>query len=222
MSEESSLYPLLNLHTGEPEDARLHYTVSEQRISDLESSWKPILEKHMTNLKERHGYGSEQFDKQKFFDEAGELMIQDAHWNWSKKYDYYSSHLGYSSCCLVCDDKIQGIGFFDHSENFKSKIKNSKSMGIVYVECIATAPWNRNKIERQQYAGVGEVLITYAIEVSLDEGMNGRIGLHSLPQAEKFYREKCNMEDFGIDADKNMKYFEMSEEKAAEWLSKIQ
>jgi len=222
VSEESSLYLLFNLHLGKHEEARLHYSISEQHIIDVENSWKPILQEHMAKLKEKYGYGSNQFDKQKFFDEAGDLMIQDAHWDWTKKYNYYSSHLGYSSCCLVCDDKIQGIGFFDHSENFKSRIIKDKTMGIVYVECIATAPWNRKKIESQRYAGVGEVLITYAIEVSLDEGMNGRIGLHSLPQAEKFYNEKCNMEDFGIDTDKNMKYFEMSEQQAAEWLSKIQ
>lgn len=222
MSEESSLYPLLNLHTGEPEEACLHHSILEQHILDVENSWKPILQEHVFNLKEKHGYGSAQFDKQKFSDEVCELMIQDAHWDWSEKYDYYSSLLGYSSCCLTCDDKIQGIGFFDHSENFKSKIIKDKTMGIVYVEYIATAPWNRKEIESQRYAGIGEVLITYAIEVSFDEGMNGRIGLHSLPQAEKFYKEKCNMEDFGIDKDKNMKYFEMSEEQAAEWLSKIQ
>lgn len=222
MSEESSLYPLFNLHIGEPEEARLHHSISDQHIIDVENSWKPILQEHMSNLKEKHSFGSDEFDKQQFFDEAGELMIQDAHWDWSKKYDYFSSRLGYSSCCLICDDKIQGIGFFDHSENFKSQIIEDKTKGIVYVEYIATAPWNRKEIESQRYAGIGEVLITYAIEISIEEGMNGRIGLHSLPQAEKFYKEKCCMEDFGIDADKKMKYFEMSEEQAAEWLSKIQ
>jgi len=29
----------------------------------------------MTNLKEKHSYGSDQFDKQKFIDEAGEFKM---------------------------------------------------------------------------------------------------------------------------------------------------
>lgn len=38
--------------------------------------------------------------------------------------------------------------------------------------------------------GVGTALVTAAVALSEDEGFKGRIGLHSLPQAEDFYRRR--------------------------------
>ena len=43
----------------------------------------------------------------------------------------------------------------------------------------------------------------------------GRIGLHSLPQANGFYANACGMTDLGADADhQGLRYFEMTPEQA--------
>lgn len=56
--------------------------------------------------------------------------------------------------------------------------------------------------------------MTAAIAVSEDEGFKGRLGLHSLPQADDFYR-KIGMTDLGQDAAyQNLRYFEMTSEQA--------
>lgn len=219
MSEDASPCLLLNLRTGEYEDAYLHHKVLEQHVNDVDRSWKPILQKNLSELKEKHQHGTEKYDHEKLYAEAGELMIQDASWDWQKKYKHLSSTIGYSGCSLICGGEIQGLGYFDVSEKYKSRIITVKPPGLVYVEFISSAPWNRKQIANQKYGGIGVALITHAIKISLDEGMNGRIGLHSLVQAEDFYRNTCKMKDFGIDEEKNMRYFEMSEEQAAEWLS---
>ena len=223
MSNGYSTYLLKNLHTGEFEEAQLHHAISQQQIDDVEQNWKPILQQHLSDLKDKHQHGTVKFDPYALFNEMAVLMIQDADWDWGDKYKELSNTFGYSSCTLTCDAAIQGLGYFDEtSGRHKSRIITNKPTGILYIEFIASAPWNRKQIANQLYAGIGEVLITHAIELSFAEGLNGRIGLHSLPQAEHFYQNKCGMQDFGIDPAKKMKYFEMSHEQATEWLAKIQ
>ncbi|GBE09354.1 hypothetical protein BMS3Abin11_02487 [bacterium BMS3Abin11] len=219
MSEDTSPWLLKNLHTGEFEEAQLHHKVLEQHVNDVEKSWKPILQEQLSKLKEKHQYGTEKYDHEKLFAEAGELMIQDANWDWKKKYKHLSFTIGYSGCSIICGGEIQGLGYFDVSEKYSSRIITEKPTGIVYIKFISSAPWNRKEISNQKYGGIGIALITHAIKISIDEGMDGRIGLHSLPQAEGFYKITCNMKDFGIDDNNKMRYFEMSQERATEWLS---
>lgn len=58
-----------------------------------------------------------------------------------------------------------------------------------------------------------------AIAFSEQEGFKGRIGLHSLPQAENFYRDRCGMIDLGPDATyQNLRYFEMTPDQAKAFL----
>jgi hypothetical protein len=53
----------------------------------------------------------------------------------------------------------------------------------------------------------------------MEEGFHGRIGLHSLPSAELFYRDVIEMEDCGPDAAyQNLRYFEMTAERARDFL----
>lgn len=54
-----------------------------------------------------------------------------------------------------------------------------------------------------------------AIDISQNVGFEGRIGLHSLPQAEGFYIDKCGMIGLGPDpAYEGLLYCEMTSEQA--------
>jgi len=217
---DTSQYVLKNLHTGEYEDAVLYHTINDHHINHVEDHWKPLLLKHLATLKKKHDYESSECDRIAFFNELGELNIQDAKWDWEEKRNVLSSTFGYCGCALICNGMTQGLGYFDILQKHKSRISTDKVISIIYVEFIATAPWNRNKIERQLYVGVGLTMIYHAINISFGEGLDGRIGLHSLPQSEKFYEEKCGMTDFGPDELKHgMHYFEMSSEQAMVFLS---
>jgi len=46
--------------------------------------------------------------------------------------------------------------------------------------------------------GVGTILIAEAVRPSLEIGLTGRVGLHSLPQAEAFYTRNLNHAVFPI------------------------
>jgi hypothetical protein len=51
----------------------------------------------------------------------------------------------------------------------------------------------------------------------------GRIGLHSLPQADTFYGERCGMPNLGLDVAYSpsfpLRYFEMTDSQAATYLN---
>ncbi len=66
------------------------------------------------------------------------------------------------------------------------------------------------------------MLIDLAVQISAASGFQGIIGLHSLPQAERFYRDVIKMDDLGVDADYGyLHYFELSETRATEMLYEI-
>jgi hypothetical protein len=63
------------------------------------------------------------------------------------------------------------------------------------------------------------MLIATAISHSHDLGSKGRLGLHSLPQSEPWYRDFAGFSDLGYDTLKEMQYFEVTEEQAAAFLA---
>ena len=64
---------------------------------------------------------------------------------------------------------------------------------------IAKAPWNRISLKNPpDYKGVGLTLLSFARQRSKELGYEGRVGLHALPKAEKFYKKR-GMINFGID-----------------------
>ncbi len=67
------------------------------------------------------------------------------------------------------------------------------------------------------YRKAGDLLLRAAILLSRETGWEGRVGLHALPQAESFYRDR-HMSDLGIDsAYQGLRYFEMTPEQS-QWL----
>ena len=91
---------------------------------------------------------------------------------------------------------------------------------LAYVHYLATAPWNAPDFtDAPRFGAVGSILIAAALQVSIENGIQGRLGLHALPQAETFYRNHVGMTDLGPDADtENLRYFEMTSEQASNYL----
>jgi hypothetical protein len=102
-----------------------------------------------------------------------------------------------------------------------AKMGAQRGREIVYIELLATAPWNRPRLVKDEarYKGVGRVLVAEAINLSYQLEFNGRLGLHSLPQSRSWYRDVARFTDFGYDADKRMQYFEVTEAQAAAFLA---
>ena len=139
----------------------------------------------------------------------------DLHWNWDEKMaDARATFLGRRSFCVLCQGGLQGMMLVDLTRTGRLREQTRKE--LVYVEFLATAPWNRKELAcTPKFRGVGRALVRAAIELSLEEEFRGRIALHSLPQADEFYQVKCGMTPLGKDAKyQNLTYFEMTPEQA--------
>jgi hypothetical protein len=66
--------------------------------------------------------------------------------------------------------------------------------------------------------GVGRALFATCVSLSIDLEFGGRVGLHSLEQSETWYRDELGLTDCGFDETDEMRYFEMTEEQAIEFL----
>lgn len=88
---------------------------------------------------------------------------------------------------------------------------------VIYVEYVAAAPWNRRELRAApELRGVGIVLLKAAVQFSFDAGFEGRLGLHSKPEVEGFYRDRLKLRDLGPEVANDGKwvYFEATPEIA--------
>lgn len=174
-------------------EAQLYDTILAKHLDQHEKEWKPLI----TASKEQHG-----------------------HWDWRGKVAACSSNLSLQSFAIECTGKTQGLMIVNTMK--RCRLPGQSNQHLVYVDYLEAAPWNRGLLtSNPQYKGVGTVLIAAAIQLSIDEGNQGRIGLHSLPQADTFYRDRCGMTDLGPDASYPkfpLRYFEMTEAQAMSYL----
>lgn len=152
---------------------------------------------------------------------SGETVAvpEHAHWRWERKVAASSHLLSYPTLAVECEEQPQGLMLLQTDGEF-GRLDQHKSQPLVYVVFLATAPWNLTSISSNpRFRGVGMMLLRAAIEISIDLGFKGRLGLHSLPQSEGFY-ERQGFTCLGRDEEKqNLKYFEMTAANAAAFIS---
>jgi hypothetical protein len=136
---------------------------------------------------------------------------EDSHWDWQQK-SLFLSTPNYEKYALECENITQGLMILE-VDCHHSRLESGKN--VVYVDYLATAPWDRPSIQDPPiYRGVGTTLLGFAIKRSFDLEYKGRIGLHALPLAKTFY-EKIGLVDFGSDTSKQgLSYFELSSNEA--------
>ncbi|MEM8809436.1 MAG: hypothetical protein AAGF01_25725 [Cyanobacteria bacterium P01_G01_bin.38] len=153
--------------------------MEQRHYEDVEEVWKPIL--RATNQ-------------------------PDAGWIWDYKLNQSQQQERYEAYSLDVDGLSQGLIFIE-TQWHRSQLP--QRWPLVYVEAIASAPWNRLPIEQPPWLrGIGRRLLTFARLRSVELGYGGRVGLHSLPNVEGFY-QRLNMPDYGPDPEKDgLVYFE--------------
>lgn len=148
---------------------------------------------------------------------------QSLHWDWAGKSVLATLHHrpdDYRAFGLRVGGEWQGAMLTVKSAQ-TARLSVDHIEPLVYVDFLESAPWNWtvpaiNQVRR--YAKIGPILLRFAVEQSLAEGFNGRLGLHALGQAESFYTS-IGMTRFGPDEHKeDLVYFEFSEEQAAVFL----
>jgi hypothetical protein len=191
---------LLNRHKGEFELARVIRELDAENLKDFEQHWQPMLKDRRAEFEDQHA--------------AAEGNVQDWHWDWIGKAMVARAAMGQETFGIECDGHTQGLMLVDFTRF--AQLEPHQNRELVYVELLAAAPWNRHRtVPKPQYKGVGRILIATAISLSVEQGFEGRIGLHSLPQSESWYRDVAGFTDVEYDYRKKLRYFEMTATQAA-------
>ena len=136
----------------------------------------------------------------------------DADWDWIQQID--SGRTLEGRLCIAARSALALEGMMSLSIEHSRYTPGSD---LVYVEYVAVAPWNRRELSASpRIRGVGKVLVRAAMTVSFDLGLEGRIGLHSKPASEAFYRDHLRLLDLGREVveDGEWVYFEATTEVA--------
>ncbi|MET1113231.1 MAG: hypothetical protein ABWX67_17065 [Allosphingosinicella sp.] len=201
-------YDLFNRQSGSLVECHLYEGFAENNTSDFLTLWKPLFDRKREELTAAGLMTPENLEA---------LSLQDAAWNWPLKAGIASLK---AMATFVVEAEGVTEGLMIAAPYGFAREPSQDGLPLTYIELLSTAPWNRAKLVPQpKYKGVGRLLMTAAVSLSLEEEQRGRIGLHALSGASEWYRGACGMSDLGYDEDKKMDYFEMTEAQASAFLS---
>jgi len=192
---------------GSEQDADLFDDVTIDHFQDSQDTWRPVLIAAATALKL-----------------AGKPIPLYKHWDWRKKANFLG-RLDVTFYGVRCDEHIQGLMKADLGATQRCRIEEQKGKELVYVDYVETAPWNIQEYMEALgfqpiYSRTGTRLMQAAVQLSIDNEFKGRVGLHSLPDAEGFYRG-IGMTPLTRDANKqNLLWFEFTPEAAQSFMEK--
>lgn len=200
---------LKRVSDGAPIEAEIHEPIAPAHLDGWQRTWRPMIDATRATLAARRAPLAE--------------YPESAHWDWSKKVSVLGGFAAYRTFALVAEGDLQGLLVVETVQH-RARLNDEqgrRGLNLAYVEFVEAAPWNRPEHARPtRFRGAGSILIAAAIQVSRDEGYRGRLGLHSLPQAEPFYRDVVGMQDFGPDDSYpgRLRYFEMTAKAADDFL----
>jgi len=148
---------------------------------------------------------------------AGLTLLEHGHWDWRNKAESVEAGR-YMLVAVECDGDIQGLMAIPRIPR-RARLCDGI---LVYVDYLEIAPWNlKGAVDPPRFLGVGTVLMAEAVRISVVEGFDGRVGLHSLPQAEGFYA-KCKMTRLAEDPTYfDLVYYEYGGQNGMNWLTSI-
>jgi len=203
---------IIDNRTGEPVAAELFDEVTVEHFIEAQQEWRPIVLKAARQLASR---GSR------------DLVPQHFHWDWTVK----APELGVLANTFYgirYDKKLQGLMKLETVGEFcRCRLPEQADRSLVYVDYVEVAPWNLKTLmvalgEKPLYSPIGSRLIEAAVLKSKEEDCKGRIGLHSLPITEQFYRQACRMTPVGRDSAKqNLLWLEYTPEQAENFLTGV-
>lgn len=190
-------------------DAEIFDVIQPSDIDEWRLKWKPEMERVIRMLSAN---GVPQH-----------LWPQSHHWDWADKVPPAAT-LYEKAYALRCEGSLQGL-MRVNSVKQRCRLPEQQGNHCIYVDYIESAPWNQpSTFQQPKFSLVGSVLMAAAIHQSLDEGFKGRLGLHSLPQADTWYADRLGLLDLGLDLDRyqgRLKYFEATPQIAATILNGV-
>ncbi len=191
---------------GEPADAELHDDLSVDDLFLAERSWTVERATMMAELR-RRGVPARGWP-------------ESLHWNWWKKAGDLEL-LGTKQFGIFCEGRWQAL-MMTKTVPHTARLAPDQGRPLVYVDFVEAAPWNWKvpSIDRErEFLALGATMLKAAVAQSLEEEFHGRVGLHALPQAERFYLD-LGMTRTGPDARKqHLVYFEFTRASAGAFVA---
>jgi hypothetical protein len=192
---------LIHTETGEEVAATLRIIADYSELALIEATW--AVERAAIALKLQAG------------SVARECWPQSLHWSWAAKAALPGT-LAITVVGLEVDGECQAM-ILTKTEPYRVRQTADRGKPLVYVDYVEAAPWNWSLASlsmQPRFKGSGTILMLEAVSQSIQEGFHGRVGLHALPQAERFYVH-CGMTKLLVDPAKhNLAYFEFTREQA--------
>jgi GNAT superfamily N-acetyltransferase len=173
-----------------------------QKSIQLRSGTGSLVEGRLCTMTPRH--------LEDYYDIWAEMLEEaeqpDEGWPWDYKLRQAQQEERFEAYTIEVEEAVHGLLYIEtqwHRSGLPQRYP------LVYVQALAVAPWNRKELEDPPYLrGVGTMLLMFARERSQQLGYQGRVALHSLPEAEGFYH-RVGMPSYGPDPDKEgLIYFE--------------
>lgn len=113
----------------------------------------------------------------------------DAEWDWVAFVARTEATPGLICVALELGGQLQGLMELGTTMGTGERSRMVAGADMVYVEHLAVRPENRPPpVGARAVRGVGQALVIAARELAFAVGYSGRVGLHSDPNAEGFYR----------------------------------
>ena len=166
--------------------------ITWEEIVEAQSVWRPAM-KDLTEKLELARYPKENWPEHK-------------HWDWRLKF-------------LM--GEVEGLRLFGiHHELLmqglmmvkpQAKSKMNPGQKLVYIDYLASAPWNLSfkGVQMGRFGQIGRVFLASAVQLSQESGFSGRVGLLALPQAVSWYQRQ-GMVEVPSAASGRLRYFEMT------------
>jgi Sigma-70 factor, region 1.1 len=129
--------------------------------------------------------------------------------NWGAVFSFHPAATVYSINAL---NRAQALMQIKQGHVVRCGTANRKP--VVYVSFLEVAPWNSRKAKDRKFSGLGEMLIRVAQAQSVLSGTEGRVGLHSLLDAEEFYK-KLGFKPMDCSNEYNEVYYELDSKAAS-------
>lgn len=221
MSELLGSFQLPSPERGERVGVELYQDVENQQIQFIENQWMPILKERQDRaiLEVKAKSIADADERMSAYNNAlASAGAPDGHWNWRNKMNSAGSEGACAAFFVGFENSVEAI--MECRLLHFAREASQVSQPSIYVNHVAVAPWNRHQIQNPRHiAKLGDLMMATAVSLSLEEGFGGRVGLHSLAQAEGFY-QRCGMSDLGPDEQySRLRYFEFTDAQAAAFIA---
>lgn len=142
---------------------------------------------------------------------TGKPIPDHNHWSWKWKLEQELAKKALFKCfAILSNNEPQGLLLLNYGQEYTARLQEQRGQPLLYVAYIESAPWNvPGYCDAPCFSGIGTLLYKASVEFSIRLGFAGRVGLHALPNVEKFYANRCRMRDCGKDQSHDgLVYFE--------------